>query len=190
MSGTVAVFGGSFNPPHAAHALVASYVLCCYDIDELLVVPTAVHPFGKPLAPFHHRLKMTQLTLRALHSVTVSDLEQRLGGTSHTLRTLRAAAVERPGSDLRLVIGTDILPSFPSWHRAEEVAALAPLLVVGRAGHASSAAEHLPQLPAISSTDIRQRVRSDASTQGLLAPAVAAYIAEHQLYRDTLEVDR
>lgn len=188
MSRTLAVFGGSFNPPHVGHALVASYVLCCCDVDALLVLPTAQHPFGKALAPFQHRMEMTRMTLRCVQPVTISDLEQRMGGQSHTLRTLQALKQEHPGHQLRLVVGSDILPSFPSWHRAPEVAALAPLLVIQRAGHRTPEANHGPALPQVSSTDIRQRIRAQASTSGLLAPEVASYITAHALYLDPTDI--
>lgn len=176
----IAVFGGSFDPPHVAHVLSAAYVLSSYELDELRVIPTAVHPFGKTLRPYQHRLAMVQLAFRDLRGVRVSDLEARLGGTSKTLRTLQALQKDLPDTELRLVVGSDLLPSFPSWHQADLIEKLAPLLIVQRAGHVTDATQ--PALPAISSTDVRRRLQNGLSTAGLIPAAVARYIAEHKLY--------
>lgn len=179
---TLAVFGGSFDPPHLAHTLVTAYVLSATDITELLVIPTAQHPFGKALTPFHHRLRMAELNFAALHGVQVSDLEAQLGGVSRTLRTLQTLAQQRPQVELRLIMGTDLLSTFDKWHGADEITQLAPPLVVQRAGYVTDPTA--PVLPQISSTEIRRRLANGTSTAGLLNPAVARYIADHRLYRN------
>ena len=79
MSAVVAVYGGSFNPPHLGHSLVAAYVLSAFDIERLLVIPTAAHPFDKQLAPFSDRMNMCKLAMRHLHRIEVSDIEAELG---------------------------------------------------------------------------------------------------------------
>jgi len=105
----VAFFGGSFNPPHVAHQLVALYVLETEPVDELWLVPCWKHPFDKVLAPYADRLQMCRLAAAALGSrVKVSDVEGRLGGESRTLRTIKALQQERPDCQLHLVVGGDI----------------------------------------------------------------------------------
>ena len=88
MSARVAIFGGSFNPPHVAHVLAVTYVLATEDLDEILVVPCFRHPFAKELAPFEDRFAMCELAMAWLPKVTVSRVEQELGGESRTLRTV------------------------------------------------------------------------------------------------------
>src|SRR5512146_215517 len=94
----VALFGGSFNPPHVGHQLLALYVLETEPVDELWLVPCWRHPFEKELAPFEHRLRMTEAAAAALGPrARVSDVEARLGGDkSRTLLTVRALQASHP----------------------------------------------------------------------------------------------
>src|SRR5436853_6974273 len=86
----VALFGGSFNPPHVAHQMAALYVLETAPVDELWLIPAFRHALGKPLQPFEDRLEMCRLAAAALGPrVDVSDVERAIGGASRTLYTLR-----------------------------------------------------------------------------------------------------
>jgi nicotinate-nucleotide adenylyltransferase len=181
MTRTLAVYGGSFDPPHIAHTLASLYVLCAHPIDELLVVPTAQHPFDKRLTAFAHRVRMCELAMRDLRRVTVSRIEEELAAPSLTLLTLQALAQRNPDAQLRLVIGSDLLPETNTWHKFDEIAALAPPIVVQRSGHGVAAGR--PALPDISSTEIRRRLRAGEPVAGLLAPDVAEYVRAHGLYR-------
>ena len=176
----IAVFGGSFDPPHVAHALVACYVLSTVRVDRFLVVPTARHPFDKQLSPFEHRHRMCELAMAHLKNVEVSSIEAELGGESLTLRTLKALKERMPTVQLRLVIGSDLLPGTRDWHNFPAVEALAPPIIVQRVGHETDHAR--PALPAVSSTEVRRRVRAGEPLTGLVSPAVAEYIDTHQLY--------
>lgn len=186
----VALFGGSFNPPHAAHQLVALYVLETQPVDELWLVPAYVHPFAKQLASYEHRVAMCELIAAPLGPrVTVSRAEEELAKrpgfvASRTLDLVEHLAGQ--GLALRLVIGSDILAETPKWYRWSEVARLAPPIVIGREGHdlPPGATVTGVTMPAISSTQIREALASgDASAAaGLLPRQVLRYIAEHSLY--------
>lgn len=177
---TIAVFGGSFDPPHVGHTLAAAYVLCAYPVTKLLAVPTAQHPFDKRLTAFGHRMRMCELAMAPLMNVEVTDLEQRLGGESLTLRTLEALQAEHPQAKLRLVLGTDLLADTPQWHNFAAVERLAPPIVVQRAGFETDPSQ--PCLPLVSSTNVRERVREGRGTEGLLSPSVRAYVQANGLY--------
>lgn len=177
----LAVFGGSFDPPHVAHTLVAAYVLAAHEVDRVLVVPCFRHPFDKPLAPFEHRARMCEIAMRDLPQVEVSTIEAELGTTSRTLPMLEALHARHPDAQLRLVIGSDLVAETPTWHAFDRIRALAPPLVIPRAGHVADATE--PALPAISSTEVRRRLREGLPTTGLVDPEVAAYARAHALYR-------
>jgi nicotinate-nucleotide adenylyltransferase len=181
MTATLAIYGGSFDPPHVAHTLVCSYVLSAHRIDRLLIVPTAQHPFDKRLSDFEHRVRMCELAMRDLRRVEVCPIEAELSGPSLTLHTLQALAQRNPGAQLHLVLGSDLLRETHAWHRFDEIAQLAPPIVVQRAGHETAAG--LPALPDISSTEARRRLRAGEPTVGLLDPEVADYAREHGLYR-------
>src|ERR1041384_419210 len=93
----IALFGGSFNPPHVGHQLAALYVLETAAVDELWFVPAFRHPFDKPLADFEDRMTMCQRAAAALGPrVRVSDIERALGGPSRTLRTVQTLVQRHP----------------------------------------------------------------------------------------------
>ena len=125
--GRIAVFGGSFDPPHVAHVMAVAWALGAGAIDEVWVIPAFEHPLGKVAgAPFADRYEMTRLAMADLRRVRVLDLERRLGGGSRTLRTVETILRERPRARLRLLIGSDLLREAPRWHRWERIVALAP----------------------------------------------------------------
>lgn len=198
----VAVFGGSFNPPHVAHVLAATYALSVAPIDEVLVVPVYQHPFSKELAPFEHRLAMCELGLGWIPRVSVSAVERELGGESFTLRTIEHLAAAHPGWSMRLLVGADVIPDLPKWHRFERIAELAPPIVLGRAGVTGPAGAAAPQpslapaiasgiadvsLPQVSSTEVRLALATgDVEAVRWRVPrAVLEYIAAHGLYRSS-----
>jgi nicotinate-nucleotide adenylyltransferase len=178
----VAVYGGSFDPPHIVHALVASYVLGSQAVDKLIVVPAGQHPFAKELMAHEHRVAMCELAMRHLRNVEVSAIEAELPAPSLTLHTLQALHGKLPDAQLRFVLGSDILPETPKWHAFDRICELAPPIVVRRAGHPAPEA-HGPELPEVSSSQIRELIRKGLPTEGYLDRAVAAYIAQHGLYR-------
>jgi nicotinate-nucleotide adenylyltransferase len=128
------VFGGSFNPPHVAHLFAVVYALATAPIDRVLVIPVFRHPFAKELASFADRLEMCRLALGWIPGVELSTVEQELGGESLTLRTVEHLSARHPAWSLRLLVGADVLPELPKWHRWGRIAAIAPPLVLGRCG--------------------------------------------------------
>ncbi len=177
----VALFGGSFNPPHIGHQLLALYVLETAEVDELWFVPCWKHPFDKALEDFTHRLRMTELAAAALGPrARVSDFESKLGGEkSRTLLTVKGLQAQHPQHEFSLVIGADLVPELPSWYGAEELRRSVKLVVVGRGGYPG----HFPVImPTVSSTEIRSRLRSGESAQGMVCASVLTYIRQHDLY--------
>ena len=187
MSRTVAIFGGSFNPPHLAHQMVCLVALETAEIDEVWMLPTYRHAFGKELAPFDDRVEMCRLAARTFGGrVTVDPIERELAGDgteSRTFHTLTALSTRHPGTAFRLLVGEDILAEKHLWYRWDDVVALAPPIVVGRAGATQAETDAGFDLPAISSTDVRARVARGASAVPLVSRAVSDYIAVRGLYR-------
>jgi nicotinate-nucleotide adenylyltransferase len=179
----IAVFGGSFNPPHIAHVLACALVLSTEDVERLLVVPTYKHPFAKSLAPFDDRVTMCELAMAWMPRLEVSRVEEELGGESRTLRTLKHLADAHQDWDLRLVIGADVLVEAPRWFGFEAIEKLAPPIVLGRAGMDSAEAGPV-LLPDVSSTQVRAAIASgswrDASR--LVPRAVLAHVRARGLY--------
>jgi nicotinate-nucleotide adenylyltransferase len=195
---SVAVFGGSFNPPHVAHALAVVLVLATEEADRVLVVPAYQHPFGKPLAPFEDRVAMCELAMGWIPGVEISRVEERLGGESRTLRTLEHLASEHPDWHMRLVLGADILAEAPRWFGFHAIAKLAPPIVLARAGvpppedGVSPASPETcrnmgpdrARLPQVSSTDVRAKIAQGAwdELSSMVPRRVLAYVRTKGLY--------
>jgi nicotinate-nucleotide adenylyltransferase len=188
---SVAIFGGSFNPPHVAHQMVALFVLETAPVDELWFVPTWKHPFAKSLADYEHRIAMCELVAGALGPrAKVSRIEEEVAGSpgfvsSRTLDTLEALASKDPGQQLRLVVGADILGETDKWHRWDDVVRLAPLIVIGRGGYEVPPGAYVAGLdmPEVSSTEVRTRLARGESALPLVPRSVMGYISQHGLYR-------
>jgi nicotinate-nucleotide adenylyltransferase len=186
---TLALFGGSFNPPHVAHLLVAAWVLETQPVDGLVVVPCYRHPFEKQLAPFDDRLEMARRCFAALaRPVEISTVERDHdkgdGTPSRTLDTILALEAAHPGARFRLVIGADILPERHKWWRWDEVERRAPPILVGRQGYAAPAElGALVDMPGISSTEVRARLGRGERVDHLVPRPVLEYISSRNLYR-------
>jgi nicotinate-nucleotide adenylyltransferase len=185
----VALFGGSFNPPHVAHQLAALYVLETAPVDELWFVPAFQHPFDKPLEPFRDRFRMCELMAAALGArVRVSDIEALLEVPSRTLRTVRKLIEDHPGTEFSLVVGSDLLSEIDSWRGSAELRKLVPLIVVARGGHPDRGREDRASLssaamPAVSSTEIRAALAEGRDVSSLVPKTVLDYITARGLYR-------
>ena len=123
MSGAFGVFGGSFDPPHLGHTLLAAYALTAYELERVIVVPTFAHPFAKQLSAFEDRMRMCELAFADLRKLEISDIEQQLPVPSLTLNTIEALSKLHSGVQLRLLIGSDLTAQTSSWHAFARVAA-------------------------------------------------------------------
>lgn len=188
----VGILGGSFDPVHQAHLILAEQCREQGRLDQVLFVPAArpPHKLDKILAPFHARQEMLELAIAGYPAFQISLIEKDRPGPSYTLETLRELKAERPADELFLLLGSDCLPDLPTWHRPEGIAELAQLLVVARTGTDSAAPPgyfrwervECPLLE-ISSTDLRRRVNQGRTIRYFVPRAVECYIGQHRLYR-------
>ncbi|HVU05104.1 MAG TPA: nicotinate-nicotinamide nucleotide adenylyltransferase [Polyangiaceae bacterium] len=185
----VAVFGGTFDPPHVGHVLAARHVSETPGIDRVLVIPVFSHAFGKASTPYTDRLAMTRLAMRELPRVEVSAIEETLPAPSRTLHTLCALADRHPDWTFRLVVGSDVLAESDAWLAFDEVVRRAPLLVLGRKGAPHPGAPEA-FLPEVSSTELRARLRArdgkaakDPWLLERVPEAVLEYVDAHEIYR-------
>jgi len=179
----VCVYGGSFNPPHVAHMLAATLAVGMFEVQRVLVVPTFQHPFSKSLASFDDRLAMCERAMGKLPRVEISTVERDLGGESRTLRTLKHLSALHPTWSLRLLMGADLVLESHKWHGFPEIQALAPPIVLGRAGITFPGCPPA-LLPQVSSTEIRDALGkgNQAFVEGLVPPSVLEYIRARGLY--------
>ena len=192
----VGLFGGSFDPPHAAHRALAGAALAQLGLDELVWMPagTPWQKAGRTLQPAADRLAMLRLLTAGEPRFSIDERELHRDGPSYTVDTLRALHDERPGVRWWLVIGQDQYARFDTWHAWRDILALAGLAVAARDGAAVRAAPGLAgcphalrivEMPALphSATVVRQRAAAGLDVTALVGAPVARYIARHNLYR-------
>lgn len=182
-SSRIAIYGGSFDPPHVGHVLSVAWALSAAEIDSVLIIPTWKHAFDKEhCASFEERMTLAKLAFAPFREVIVSDIERRLGGVSRTLFTLEALRAEHPAAAFRLLIGADVLPTTQRWHRWEEVTRIATPLVVGREGYPRPQGCPI-SIPNVNSTEIRLRLSSAGEIDGLVPTSVLEHVRSHGLYQ-------
>lgn len=193
----IAVFGGAFDPPHAAHVTLVRAAVADLHLDELRVIPTgqAWHK-SQPLSPAHHRLAMAQLAFAGLPRVVVDSRETERAGPSYTVDTLRELKAQWPDAELFLLMGDDQALALPTWHAWQEVLQLAIICVADRTERIGnrpgfvapklykSRFRHLKMSAmTISATDIRARIAAHQDLGPLVFEPVARYIDNHHLYQ-------
>lgn len=176
MAKRVGIFGGSFNPPHIGHVAICEWLFAKDLVDEVWIVPCFIHPFGKHLAPFEDRYNMCLFAFRDIGpKVVVSKIEKFLGGTSHTIRTIRHLINGNFGCEFSLVTGGDIQMQTKEWLDFAEIKKLVPIIAIPRGPKSP--------IPDISATEVRRRIDASESIIDLVPREVAVYIITHRLYR-------
>lgn len=189
------LFGGTFDPPHIGHLVLAEWAWESLALDRLWFIPTG-RPPHKPrrrITPARHRLAMTRLAVRGRNGFRVATLELERRAPSYTIDTLRAIAARHPGERF-LLIGGDSLDDFRRWREPERILELATLAVVGRPGAGSPGARTWARRTGrvrwigdpgldVSSSALRDRVRRGGSVRYLVPDTVRRYIERHRLYR-------
>ncbi len=169
----VGVYGGSFNPPHVGHALVAGWLGWTGRVDAVWLVPTFEHAFAKPLAPWEARLAACEALARAVGPhVSVVPIERELPTPSYTIRTLDALAARHPQHQLRLVVGADVRSQLGEWRDWPRIEVDYPPIIVGRAGYPE--VDGVPTFPGVSSSEVRARLQRGAPVDALVPAGVLA----------------
>jgi len=194
------ILGGTFDPVHRGHLLLAGTARDELGLDEVLFVP-AGQPWRKvdrPITSAEHRLAMLRLALEGQETFEIALLELEREGPSYAADTLEALRRDRPNDELFFILGEDALADLPNWVRPGRILELAVPVVARRAGvdrkAVEEAARRLPglldravwlkmPLVDVSGTEIRDRVRRGLPIGDLMPPAQEEYIREHGLYR-------
>ena len=185
----IGLFGGSFDPVHLGHLIVARSAAEQLRLHVVRFIPARIQPFktGRELAAAQHRLAMLELAVAGEPSFLVDDREIRRPGTSYTIDTVRELRAEAPDDRLCLMVGADTALDFTEWREALEISRLASITVLTRPGidvSLGTVPAAVIEVPAvdISATEVRRRVREGEPINELVPAAVAAYIASHGLY--------
>lgn len=187
----IGLYGGSFDPVHLGHLLVAQAALEELNLDRLFFIPAAQSPFKPtlPPTPGSLRARMLRLALAGWSRAEVDLLELQRGGISYSVETARTFRERFPTASFHWLIGADHVPSLPRWREAEALADLLEFVVIPRPG---TEAQPPPgrfrirplrgYLTAISSSEIRQRVQNGQAIHHLVPSAVEDLIRQERLY--------
>jgi len=174
---TIALFGGSFDPPHLGHVYAALHARLVGGADRVWALPSMKHPYAKELRPWEQRWELCRLAFADLPFVELRDDELR--STGFTVDLVEALVRDHPGNTWLLVGGTDTATDMPSWRRGADLARLVRVHAVPRGGLDS----HPGALPAISSSLVRRLLASGGEVAGLVPARVAQRIAAGGWYR-------
>ena len=194
------IYGGTFDPVHYGHLILAEQCREQCALDEVWFIPAAVppHKIGGDISPGEARCEMLELAIAGYSEFQISRMELERDGPSFTVDTLSALQREDATRELFLLIGADSLADFPTWREPARIAELARLVVVNRGEDAPdlSAVEdalgreivdriEVVSMPGIdlSATDVRRRVAGGKSIRYMTPRAVEVYVGEHGLYR-------
>jgi nicotinate-nucleotide adenylyltransferase len=190
----IGVFGGTFDPPHIGHLLVANDAREALELDRLIFVPVGAQPFKvdiPPVASGQDRLEMVRLAVADDANYVVDDAEINRKGLSFTVDTLEHLSERNPAARLFLLMGEDVLAGFEKWRSPARIRELATLVAVSRGGLAGAVTD--PATSAVmrvstrrvdvSSTEIRERRRAGKSIKGFVPESVERFIDVRGLYR-------
>jgi len=185
----IGIFGGTFDPPHIGHLVVATHIRQKLGLDQVLLV-VANDPWQKSevhlVTAARHRLRMTELATRGYAGIVASDIEISRGGKSYTIDTIEG--ILGKGDEPLIIVGADAAAGLDSWHRSAELKSAVDVAVVGRPGSRNATPagwrSHYVEVPQVdvSSTDLRRRVADGSPVDVLIPQRVIDYIGNVELY--------
>ena len=197
----IGVYGGTFDPVHFGHLILAETCREICNLDAVWFMPAAVppHKLNETITPARQRIEMLKFAIAGNSRFRISTLELDRKGPSFTVDTLTQMKKEIPDAELFLLIGADSLDDFPTWREPLQILNLATVVAVNRGRHSTDiepfraalgdeAAQQVlqVQMPAVdfSSTDLRARAAAGRSIRYLTPQPVAMYLQQQGLYRD------
>ena len=184
----VGILGGTFNPPHIGHLIIANEVLHALRLDEIRLMPNATPPHKQKdnRITATHRLKMVELAIEGVPSMSVETIELARGGTSYTFDTMELLQKREPKTDFYFIIGGDQVEYLPKWYRIDELVQKVQFVGVCRPNTTIETAYpiitlEIPQID-LSSTVVRKRLENGETTKFLIPDVVRDFIQKEKLY--------
>lgn len=186
----VGLFGGSFNPPHLGHLIIAEQVRDQLGLEKIHFLPsyTPPHSRGKTTIDYNYRLEMLKQTIQDDKAFEINLTEINRKGKSFTYDTIKELKERNPATEYFFIIGADMVEDLPNWYKIDELVSLVQFVAVNRPGYALNTPYPVIVLDVpnidISSTGIRQKVNEGSSIKYLVTPDVHEYIKNEGLYRN------
>ena len=187
----IGILGGTFDPIHQGHLLLARAAQKQYQLDKVIFIPALIPPHKtnrRDMTPAPYRCGMVELALKDQPGFEVSSMEFDRPEVSYTVETLRALRKENPSSEFFLIVGADAAAEISGWKESDEILKMAKVLVARRPGYASPKGKGVSSIEMeetpISSSAIREALgKKDALGQAFLPCDVEAYIRQQKLYQ-------
>jgi nicotinate-nucleotide adenylyltransferase len=191
----IALFGGTFDPVHHGHLMLAQDAVEQLGLNKLIFLPAQVNPHkihAAPRAEAAHRLKMLRAAVAGEERFEVSSIELEREGPSFSVDTVQALQENWPEARFFFLLGADNLPKLPTWHRFDDLRKLVEFVCFGRNTEGNAVwnplcGSTLERRLDISSTEIRQRIAAGLSIRYLVPESVRAFIYAHSLYQPSHE---
>jgi nicotinate-nucleotide adenylyltransferase len=183
----IAIYGGTFDPVHHAHLILAREALETLGLEKVILVPAAISPLKKaaPIASGDMRLKMLQAAIEGEEGFAIDDCELRRPSPSWTIDTVLEIRKRETDSEIYLLIGEDNVASLDRWRRFDDLKEMVRFVVLDRTGSQTRRNYRIVRRKIdISATDIRKRVARGQSIRYLVPPAVEEIIHRQKLYRE------
>ncbi|MGM0844166.1 MAG: nicotinate-nucleotide adenylyltransferase [Bacillota bacterium] len=184
----VGLLGGTFNPPHLGHLIIANEVLHQFNLDEIRFMPAGIPPHKqiKGDTSSEQRKEMVISAIENHPKFVLETIELEKEGPSYTYETIKLLVEREPHSDFHFIIGGDMIDYLPKWHKIEELSQLIGFIGVKRPGYEAESSYNvtmadIPQIE-ISSTMIRDRITAGKTVKYLIPEGVSDYIREEKLY--------
>lgn len=184
----IGILGGTFNPPHMGHLLIAEHVRDKLELEEVWFIPTNTPPHKKlpDVISIDHRLKMLEMAIKDNIFFKLDPIEANRIGKSYTIDTIRELKNQNPNHDYYFIIGGDMVEYLPKWYKIDELINYLTFVGVKRKGYQLETSYPVIEIDLpifdVSSTDIRNRIATGNSIKYLVPNEVHSYIKELRLY--------
>ncbi len=183
----VGILGGTFDPPHIGHLIIAEEVRTALSLEEVWFIPTYTPPHkNASQTEAHHRIQMTELAIKSNPNFKLNSIEIERSGKSYTIETIKKLNLLHPDCDFYFIIGADMVEYLPNWHQVDELVKLVQFVGVKRSGYELQTEYDIVKVDIplidISSTMVRERLRNNKTVNYIVPEAVFAYIRGESLY--------
>lgn len=186
----IGIIGGTFNPPHIGHLIIAEHVRDQLGLEKILFMPsyTPPHKKQKKTIDSKHRIAMLEKTVSQNNQFEIDLSEIKRKGKSYTYDTIKALKEVYPDTEFYFIVGADMVEDLPNWHNIDELVSLVQFVAVNRPGYQVSSSYpvimvDVPDID-ISSSDIRQKVNDGCSIKYLVTSETEKYIESEGLYKN------